>query len=268
MGNSPSEPARGTFDGLDRQQLLVYARELAAHFRKEQSLQQALSERERKLRELTAAFMAAQEEERQWISLEVHDRIAQLQVSIFQHLEILASMTQTDAKARPVILRASALVREAIREARNIMNDLHPPILDEFGVVPLINEELRRFQEDTGCQARFNHNYQVRPRRDVEVALYRIFHEALTNIRRHASTATGVAVTLTCQDHGISLQVEDNGPGFEVKATTQHKRIGGLLSMQRRAEILGGSLELASTPGQGTKVTVSLPHDPDNQEEK
>ena len=252
-------PVRGTFDALGRNQLLIYARELGGHFRKERDLQKALSEREQRMQEQATASIAAQEEERQWIAYEVHDRIAQTLASVFQQLQTLESMTRDDSQARQVAVRASVLLREAIREARNIMNDLHPPVLEEFGVVPLIEEELRHLQEDAGCRATFDASYLVRPSRDVEVVLYRIFHEALTNIRRHAASATHVAVTLACRDHGICLQVQDNGPGFDVEAAMQRKRVGGLMSMRRRAEIVGGTFEVTSTLEEGTRVTVCMP---------
>ncbi len=204
------------------------------------------------------ASISALEEERQWIALEVHDRIAQTLVAIFQQLQTLESFTHADPKAWQVTVRASALVREAIREARNIMNDLHPPLLDEFGVIPLIEEELRHFQEDTGCQATLNADYPARPSRDTEVAIYRIFHEALINVRRHAN-ATKVFVALEGQRHSVRLSVVDNGAGFGADETLGKKRVCGLMSMQRRAELAGGSCSIESTPSHGTRVEVRIP---------
>ena len=261
-------PVRGTFDALGRNQLLIYARELGEHFRKERDLQHALSEREQQMRELAVASIAAQEEERQWIAFEVHDRIAQTLASVFQQLQTLESMTRDDSQARQVAVRASVLLREAIREARNIMNDLHPPVLEEFGVVPLIEEELRHLQEDAGCQTRFDSSYLVRPSWDMEVALYRIFHEALNNIRRHADSARNVTASLECSDHTVSLQIQDDGPGFDVEAAMQRKRVGGLMSMRRRAEIVGGTFEVTSTLKEGTRVTVCMPVNGNREEEQ
>ncbi len=252
-------PTTRTFDGLSREQLLIYARELADHFWNEDSLRGMVSQREQYIRELTAASITAQEEEREWIAYEVHDRIAQTLASVFQQLQMLESMTRENPAARQVAVRGSILLREAIRESRNIMNDLHPPVLDEFGIVPLIEEELRHFHEEMGCQAGFDANYQVRPSRDVEVALYRIFHEALINVRRHSTGAKNVTVTLSCKDHVVNLQVEDDGLGFDVEAAVQGKRVGGLMSMRRRAEVIGGNFEVTSSPGHGTIVSVYVP---------
>ncbi|MEE9199242.1 MAG: ATP-binding protein, partial [Dehalococcoidia bacterium] len=162
-------------------------------------------------------------------------------------------------EARQVAVRASGLLREAIREARNIMNDLHPTGLDEFGVVPLIRQELQRFQDATGCQTSFDSGYAARLHRNVEVALYRIFHEALINIGKHAATTTKVIVTLEKMGNSVHLRIQDNGPGFDVDAARRRPGVGGLLSMERRAEIMGGSFGVTSNSGRGTTVTVGLP---------
>ena len=248
-----------TFDGLSRQQLLIYAQELGEHRRREWGLENNLSQREQQIRDMAGASIAAQEEERQRIAFEVHDRIAQTLVSAFQLLQTLESMTLESPQTQQVAARASGLLREAIRESRNIMNDLRPPVLDEFGIVPLIEEELRHFREDTECQVELNADYPQRLPHDVEIALYRIFHEALINIRRHGSNTRKVNVSLSCGDHVVTLQILDDGSGFDVEVALQAKRVGGLMSMRRRAEIIGGRFELTSAPGTGTRATILVP---------
>ncbi|MBI4201420.1 MAG: sensor histidine kinase [Chloroflexi bacterium] len=248
-----------SFDSLSHGQLLVYAGELAEHFRKETGLRRALAERERRIHVLAAASIASQEEERQWIACEVHDRLAQTLVSAFQQVQTLESMACNEPKVRQVAIRTSALLRESIREARNIMNELYSPLLDEFGAVPLIEDEMRRFHEDTGCEARLDARCPTRPPRDVEVALYRIFHEALINVRRHAASARSVTVVLEYGNGSINLRVQDDGQGFDVEAAVQRRRVGGLMSMRRRAENVGGAFDVRSRPGHGTRVSVRVP---------
>ncbi len=259
MVDKDETPVRQTFDGLLREQLLIYARELGEHLQKERNLEDALSEREKDLRKLAAATIAAQEKERQWIAYEVHDRVAQALVSVHQQLQILESMTGANKATKEVTARASALLKEAMNETRNMMNDLHPPVLDEFGVVPLISEELHRFQKETGVQTKLFADHLVRPPRDIEMVLYRIFHEALINVRRHAHGAKNVSVTIAHTSYTICLQVQDDGPGFDVPAAVKLKRVGGLMSMQHRAEIVGGAFEITSQPGKGTTASVTVP---------
>lgn len=242
-------PLPGARGGLSRQRLLTYVGKLEA----------ALSETEHRMRELAEASVAAQEEERQRVAFEVHDRVAQTLASAFQQLQRLESLTEDRPEVRQVAVRASVLLREAIRESRSIMNDLHPPVLEEFGVASLIEEELQRFREETGCRTSFEADYSPRPPRSVEVVLYRIFHEALINIRRHALGATNVTVCLTSNGQSASLRVQDDGPGFDVTGATQATRVGGLMSMRRRAEVAGGSFEIVSAPGQGAQVTMRVP---------
>lgn len=132
-------------------------------------------------------------------------------------------------------------------------------MLRDFGLVAMIDEELRRFQEDTGCQTQFDARCPERLPRDTEVTAYRIFHEALTNVRRHATDAKKVKVSLTSKGQMLNMQVKDDGPGFDVRAEMRIKQVGGLLIMRRRAELVDGTFEIVSFPGQGTTVTVCLP---------
>ena len=176
-----------------------------------------------------------------------------------QQLQTLESLTRSSPEIRQVAVRGSVLCREAIREARNIMNDLRPPVLEELGLIPLMREELDRLERDAGCRARRKLTSSVRPPRDVEIALYRIFHEALINIRRHAD-AREVKVAIESSQDGVELRVEDDGIGFDVHDALAKKRVGGLVSMQRRAQVAGGTCNLESRPGEGTTVSVWIPY--------
>jgi signal transduction histidine kinase len=99
----------------------------------------------------------------------------------------------------------------------------------------------------------------MRPSPKVEIALYRIFHEALINIWRHADTVQCVTVSLTGDNHTMNMRVQNDGPSFDVEAALQSKRVGGLMTMRRRAELVGGTFEQTSVQGRGTSVNVSVP---------
>lgn len=254
-----------SLQGLSREQLLIfeqmliYAREVAQQFRTSRELRQEVARYEEQMRALVASSMAALEEEREWMALEVHDRLAQTLVAAFQQLQALEGLTPVDSEARRLAVRASVLLREGIRESREIMNDLHPASLDEFGLVRLIHDELRHFEEETGTRTRFDARRMPRMPKAMEIGLYRIYREALANVRRHATSVENVVVTLECSDHHVTLGVRDDGCGFDVAARIQSNRVGGLLSMRRRAEVLRGTLEMTSILAEGTEVVARVP---------
>lgn len=217
-----------------------------------------LAEVERRSRMDLLGALRAHEQERERLAYEVHDRIAQTLASVFQQLQALEGLARSSPEIRQIAVRSSMLTREAIREARSIMNDLHPPVLDELGLAPLVEEELRRLHEDTGCHTRSELAIKVRPSRDIEMVCYRILLEALVNVRRH-SQANEVVVSLSCTSEGVDLSVQDDGVGFDVAAALARKRVGGLMSLTRRAELAGGTCHLESTLGKGTVVKVWIP---------
>ena len=227
----------------------------------------ALRESEQRIRELATESVRAHEEERQWSALEVHDRIAQPLAAVFQQIQTLKDKAGADPTTRRVAEGASILLQEAIRESRNIMNDLYPAGLSEFGILALVEEELDSFEEDTECLVAFDADCPVRPPGDAEITLYRIFHEALTNVRKHAPDAKKVAISLACSDQAVVLQVRDDGPGFQVETVEARKRVGGLMSMRRRTEVIGGTFDIWSSPGQGTRLTVQIPIDSSGPDE-
>ena len=221
--------------------------------------QEALRHSEQQIRELATELIHAHEEKRQRAALEVHDRILQPLVAAHQQIQTLQSKTWVGSEGRQVAERALGLVQEAINDARNIMNDLYPAGLAEFGLIPLMAERLGSFEEDTGCMVAFDADCPERSPRDVEITIYRIFHEALTKVRRHAPIAKTLTVSLTCGDRFVVLQVQDDGPGFDLGEGAPEQRVGGLMSMRRRAGILGGTFDIRSTLGRGSSLTVSVP---------
>lgn len=203
-------------------------------------------------------FTRAQEEEREWLAYEVHDRLGQTLVSAFQQLQAVEALARSFPDIRQVAVRGSVLLREAIREARAIMNELRPPLIGEMGLAPLVEEEVRRLGAEQGWRAQVTVDCAARLSREVEVVLYRILHEALTNIRRHAR-AKEVAVSLAYHDEVVHLQVKDNGVGFDVGSALSGARVGGLMSMKRRADFAGGTCWIESERGKGTTIDVSIP---------
>lgn len=203
-------------------------------------------------------LLQAQEEEREWLAYEIHDRLAQTVIAAFQQLRTLERLTRYSPEARSAAVRGSNALKQALKEARAIMDDLSPPQLDKFGLPVLVHQMLREFERDSGCQTEAALVCPGRLPRQIEVALYRILHEAIVNVERHAR-ATKVTVSLTCDADGVEAEVADDGVGFDAAATLRAGRVTGLLSMRRRAEFVGGVCRLESEPGRGTRVSVRIP---------
>jgi len=219
----------------------------------------ALRKSEQAARQMSKTFVQSHDKEREQLAMEVHDRIAQTLVGAFLQLQTLETIPQKDAVAKRLLSRAIVLLQDGIFQCRNIMEALYSPVLHDFGLVAKIDEDMRRFQEDTGRRAQFDARCPQRLPPDVEVTAYRIFHEALTNVRRHATDAKEVKVSLVCKGQILDLQVKDDGSGFDARAETQIEQVGGLMVMRRRAELRGGTFEVTSAPGKGTTVHVQLP---------
>jgi len=223
-------------------------------------LEEKLQEKEEDVTRLVKANIHAQEAERERVCLEVHDGVAQTLVSAFQHLQALENTPLYQMpEAKQLITRAAALVRQAIQEAREVINSLTPASLRDLGLVATLRQEVRQFERDTGCRVELEANWP-RLAKDTEVALYRIAHEALTNVRKHAN-ARRMRISLSQEEHRLVVQVKDCGVGFDLTkhdmATTNQGT--GLFSMRKRAELLGGTCAIRSALGGGTEVRVEVP---------
>ncbi len=254
--STPESPAE-----LVEQQTEIYARELRLFFHEARELRRQLAEVEERSRAELRQAILAQDEEREWVALEVHDRIAQALAVVYQQLKEIEALSRPTPAVYQAAVRSCILCKEALHEARNIMNDLRPPILDELGLRPSMEVELQRLAEDTFCKVTQDLSIKARLPKEVELTLYRVFHEALVNIRRHAR-ATEVNVSLKQEGDSVRLGIADNGIGFDVRHTLERKPVGGLLSMRRRTELAGGKWHLDSQPGKGTTISVWLPLDP------
>lgn len=203
-------------------------------------------------------LLQAQEEELDRLAFEIHDRLAQTVVSVFQDFRILGRLTHDSPEARRAVIRGSKALKQALREARTIMDDLSPPQLDKRGLPLLVSEMMRELERASGCETDAMLLCPERLPRQIEVVLYRILHEAIVNVERHAR-AKKVWVSLTRDVDGVEAEVVDDGVGFDAASALDGRRATGLLSMRRRAEFVGGVCRLESQPGRGTKVSVWIP---------
>jgi signal transduction histidine kinase len=205
----------------------------------------------------------AQEAERKRVARELHDETLQALVVIARKLDDMgAGVSQTDASA---FANADAIrkeVRQVIDGVRRFSQELRPSILDDLGLVPALKWLCSDLTAKHGIQVETDLTdtaFRIKP--EMELMLFRIAQEALTNVRKH-SQATSVKVDLTLDEDSIRLVIRDNGRGFAVpvrlESLTETGRLG-LVGMLERVQLLGGSLVVDSTPEAGTSVSVQVP---------
>lgn len=221
-------------------------------------------ERRAGLRAYAAEVLRILEEDRQLMARELHDETIQTLIILCRQLgDALDDTTLLPPETVEKLREAEGTAIEAVKELRNFVRTLRPPTLDDLGITPSIRRLLADFKERTKIEGRLTVNgneHRLPP--DTELGIFRIAQEALRNVERHAE-ANYVSVSLSFTEHGITLGVVDNGIGFLLpSASSDFTTSGrlGLISMQERAQLMHGNLEILSSPGNGTKVTVVIPN--------
>jgi two-component system, NarL family, sensor histidine kinase UhpB len=205
--------------------------------------------------------MRAQEEERRRLARDLHDEVNQALTAILLRLEALSQ--DAPAERVPEVTELKRLVNQAMGELLTLARQLRPSALDDHGLVPALQAQLRRFGARTGVEVRLRtHGDPDALAEDVQTALYRIIQEALANAGRHAG-ATVVEVDLKAEAGRVDLRVSDDGEGFDPGAVARGGADGpgaglGMGGMAERARLVGGDLDVRSAPGGGTTVTVRI----------
>jgi two-component system sensor histidine kinase DegS len=214
---------------------------------------------ERQTRLLLEATINGQEEERERICLDIHDGVCQTLATAFQYLETVELDPDQNVVQLEKLHRAQDLVRQGARQAREIVASLRSTRLDALGLIAALRHDVRDLAERTGIRASFEAD-TIRLPNSVETALYRVIHEALNNIIKHAQ-ATHLATTLRQHRDKLVVVVQDNGVGFPVERGLygSEGRGIGLISMRRRTELLQGRFEISSTPGSGSTICITVP---------
>jgi signal transduction histidine kinase len=209
-----------------------------------------------------ASTIEIQEAER--IILEIHDGPAQTLTSAYQCLQTVDQIARPYFVQRPeldrLFSRAVGLVKQAVRETREIINVTVPTALEVHGLVTVIRQELKRFEEETGCRVEFYSGAWPTLHGQAEMAVYRIIHEAVNNVRKHAQSPR-LEVEMNQKGKSLLVRVRDWGVGFPLDRQESSPSGGslGLLSMRRRAELLGGTFTITSSLSKGTEITVDIP---------
>lgn len=221
-------------------------------------------EAEDALRGLPKRIFEAEEAERRRVARELHDSVNQILTSVqFRIQSLEEKLPAPPLPWRSDLVKAKALLADAVREVRRISHNLRPSELDDLGLIPAVRRTLQDFEERTGIAASFKS--PRRPPRlppDVALALYRIIQEALNNVEKH-SGARKVFVTFQVTPSLVKLAIRDDGSGFpsaRMKTKTNRKSGFGLVNMRERASFIGGTLVVEPVPGKGTEIRLTLPH--------
>jgi two-component system NarL family sensor kinase len=223
-----------------------------------------------KLKRLARQVVDSQEQERARLSRELHDGISQMLVSVKLLLESALARFERGAAREPTAEAALATslgrLSGTLREVRRISHALRPAMLDDLGLAAALEQLAREFDGHDGIEARFesmDHGKPCATQRTtlpdpVNTVLFRIAQEALTNIARHAQ-ASRAAITLDIATHAVTLDITDNGRGFDAHSAVSDPASGvGLRNMRERLDTLGGTLAISSQLGR-TSITASVP---------
>ncbi len=219
-----------------------------------------LAEDRNQLRDLASQVIRAQEDERRRVSRELHDDTAQILFAQILQLGALKSF------ADPAIQRTAAELEqstvEALEGVRRLALELRPPALDDLGLAEAIAELCQRFRDQTSIKIELAvRGMRGRLAPELELVLYRIAQEAVTNVVKHGK-ARNIWVELERSATDVVLSIKDNGIGFDRSRLIPGDGVGlglGLFGMEERASLLGGSMEIRSEPGIGTEVFALVP---------
>lgn len=252
-------------------------RSLEKSKRAEGDLQKAHDELEQKVKERTAALEAAnaglgelssrlqqiRDEERRQIARELHDSVGQLLTALSMNIAVVQSqVSHLDPSAVRAVSENASLIDQLSRETRTISHLLHPPLLDVAGLASAVRWYVDGFSERSKIKIDVDIPEEFRRLPDeMEIAIFRMVQECLTNIHRH-SGATAVAIRFRAENSRVFVEVQDNGKGITLDKQLELSAPGrsgvGFRGMRERFRQLGGTLEIQSE-GRGTTVIATLP---------
>jgi signal transduction histidine kinase len=215
--------------------------------------------------QLLEQLITAQEDERKRISRELHDETGQSLTSLLVGLKIVDN-SPTLEEARKRIVELQELTSRTLEEVHKLSVELRPTLLDDLGLIAAMRSYSKDFSKKHGVQVAFHATgFEERVPPLVEVAVYRVVQEALTNIAKYAQART-VHLTLKRSETNLHAEVRDDGIGFDPEHVLAQKRKEnrlGLLGMQERVTLLGGTFSLHSAEGEGVRLAFDIPLSPE-----
>ena len=217
---------------------------------------------EERVRALLGRLMTVQEDERRRIARDLHDHLGQQVAGLSLSMQALETVARDRDDLRKRVQDAQAIIARLDRDLDFFTWELRPPVLDDLGVPIALEHFVQEWSKNFDIPSEYHTRgfEKIRLGREIETSLYRIAQEALNNIYKHAN-AKRVAVLLERRGDEAVLVIEDDGRGFDrTKTRAASETEIGLIGMDERAALVGGTLEIETAPGQGTTVFVRVPH--------
>jgi len=251
------------FTERDARLLTLFANQATIAIENAQLLH-AVAKHKENLQGLSSRLIDAQEQERKRIAQELHDEMGQALTAMSINLSAINKQlgAALDPETAERLAETDTLITRTLEQMRELALDLRPSMLDDLGLLPALRWYVKRYENRTGILVGLEAvGLELRLPEHIETAMYRVVQEALTNVARHAR-ASRVDVRLQRRDSIVQAFIEDDGSGFDPAEVADREAQGrgvGLVGMRERIAALGGSLEIESHPGKGTRLTIELP---------
>ncbi len=235
--------------------ILVLANDITDKFLAEENLQRSHEE----LRELASHLETIRETERTHMAREIHDELGQQLTGLKMDITWLGRRIKSDDDAIKQKLKDTVeLIDKTVITVRRIATELRPSILDDLGLVAAMEWQSDEFQGRSEIKAVFTSNVtNIKVSPEIATGIFRIFQESLTNVLRH-SGATEVVSSFFSEDDKLTLEIRDNGIGFDEQKVASKKTLG-LLGMKERVLLINGTYDINGRPGKGTSVIITVP---------
>ena len=223
-----------------------------------------LKRAENTVRWLSGRLLQLRDDERRRLARDLHDSLGQTLTAIKMNLSYLARDTsRLDERGRNAVTESLELIDGCLKEVRTISHLLHPPMLDEVGLLPAVRWFATGFAQRSGIEVQLDLPASLRRLpSELEIAVFRVVQESLTNVHRHSGSSIAV-IRLEVDSERIRLQVIDHGRGIppqKLSYRNENDTVGvGILGMRERLRQLHGRMEITSSEGQGTNVQVTIP---------
>lgn len=236
--------------------VIVCFRDISARKESEEKYRMAYES----IRILNSHSQKIREEERTFLSREIHDQLGQRLTGMKMEVDfILKKSPNLDDFTKEKLQDVLKQIDRTVSTVRNISRNLRPGILDDFGLLAALEWQAEEFTKSVNIPVFFQFVGEEKPIENQKAtAVFRVFQECLTNIMRH-SQCSHVKVELDFEPTAVKLVIVDNGLGFDTKILNNTKSLG-ILGMKERTESFGGNLEIQSSPGDGTKTILTMPY--------